>query len=367
MFFVKKKDGNMSEELDVVRRGGPADFQRNRASKIRRLLIDKNSEMCLYPGERLLGITESESVSAKTRLDYRRRVQQFKREMRISLELAELKPEVLDKFLVKAYDDLYLSGLPFGAGEKLMAAVRFCVPAYSPHGKLSLPRSQRSLRGWRRLTPVATRRPLPWLVVAAIAWHFAMVSGEMAVAWLLMIDTYMRPSEAVNLEKWQVVPPADEKHMKLAAVLLHPDQRGIASKTGQMNESLIIHRPWLSEILMQQVRLCRGLRLFDFNLDQMRRHFVQIAAKVGINQWNPVLYMARHTGASLDRLENRISLEEVRRRGRWAAESSVRRYEKRALVMEVFQSLTPEQKLMCRRFDRDLVPFLRRRLGMAPP
>jgi len=203
--------------------------------------------------------------------------------------------------------------------------------------------------------------------VAAIAWHFAMVSGAMAVAWLLMVDTYMRPSEAVNLEKWQVVPPSDEKHMKLAAVLLHPDQRGIASKTGQMNESLIIHRPWLSEILMQQVRLCRGLRLFDFNLDQMRRHFVQIAAKVGINQWNPVLYMARHTGASLDRLENRISLEEVRRRGRWAAESSVRRYEKRALVMEVFQSLTPEQKLMCRRFDRDLVPFLRRRLGMAPP
>ena len=116
---------------------------------------------------------------------------------------------------------------------------------------------------------------------------------------------------------------------------------------------------------MQRVCRCQGLRLFDFNLDQMRWHFVQIAGQVGINQWNPVLYMARHTGASLDRLENRISLEEVRRRGRWAAESSVRRYEKRALVMEVFQSLTPEQKLMCRRFDRDLVPFLRRRLGMS--
>ena len=66
-------------------------------------MAEKAIEMNMYLGERLLGIAESESVSARTRLDYRRRVQQLKREMRINHELAELKPEVLDKYLVKAY------------------------------------------------------------------------------------------------------------------------------------------------------------------------------------------------------------------------------------------------------------------------
>ena len=216
--------------------------------------------------------------------------------------------------------------------EQLNAAVRFCVPGYSSHGKLSLPRSQRALRGWRRLAPMKTRRPLPWLVVTIIAFKFAERAIGMSLAWLLMVDTYMRPGEAIGLETWQVIPPTQQRHMTRAALLLHPDQRGIASKTGELNESLIIHRPWLSDLLMAFVRQQPAGKLFNFTLEQMRRVFLKIAMHIGIGKWNPVLYMARHTGASLDRLEQRISLEEVRRRGRWVSESSVRRYETRALI-----------------------------------
>ena len=234
-------------EEDMIRCGGPATLQRSRAASLRRSLLEQQAEtMSEYPADWLLGVTEAESVTEKTRVDYRRRVAQFRRERRLQVPLRQLDPEVLDDHLVKAYDDLYFSGLPFGAGEKLNAAVRFCVPAYSSHGKLSLPRSQRALRGWRRLAPMKTRRPLPWLVVARIAFGFAWGSIGMAIAWLLMVDTYMRPSEAIGLETWQVIPPTKERHMRHAALLLHPDQRGIASKTGELNESLIIHRPWLS-------------------------------------------------------------------------------------------------------------------------
>eukprot|EP00959_Pyramimonas_sp_CCMP1952_P054406 1137656-Pyramimonas_sp.AAC.1 len=50
--------------------------------------------------------------------------------------------------------------------------------------------------------------------------------------------------------------------------------------------------------------------------------------------------MCRRTGASLDRLENWVSLAEVQKRGRWRSTASVRRCEKRALVQEVFNSLS---------------------------
>ena len=54
--------------------------------------------------------------------------------------------------------------------------------------------------------------------------------------------------------------------------------------------------------------------------------------------------MARHTGASLDRLEERIPLEEVRRRGRWTSDKSVKRYEKRATAQEVYLSMADQQR-----------------------
>jgi len=40
--------------------------------------------------------------------------------------------------------------------------------------------------------------------------------------------------------------------------------------------------------------------------------------------------MARHSGPSLDKCYNRISLEEVQKRGRWRSTDSVRRHEKKA-------------------------------------
>ena len=75
--------------------------------------------------------------------------------------------------------------------------------------------------------------------------------------------------------------------------------------------------------------------------------------------------MARHTGASLDRLEQRISLEEIRRRGRWLSEGSARQYEKRALIQEVYASLTTAQRKLCHRADDRLISMLRHKVAGA--
>ena len=70
--------------------------------------------------------------------------------------------------------------------------------------------------------------------------------------------------------------------------------------------------------------------------------------------------MGRHSGASLDRLEGNLSLAEVQRRGRWRSEASVRRYEKRALVQEVYLKLPPTVRKAAHRATEQLIPLLER-------
>merc|ERR1739836_354302 len=96
--------------------------------------------------------------------------------------------------------------------------------------------------------------------------------------WLLMIDTYMRPGECLELTRDQVIPPTDRWPMLRAAILLHPDQRGVASKTGDLNESLIISRPWLSAALMEYLATRRRqLSMWDFDMVRLRAAFLAAA------------------------------------------------------------------------------------------
>ena len=308
-----------------------------------------------------LSVTERESVAKRTREDYQKRLDQFKRQARI--KTIDMAPEILDAKLVHNFDQLFLAGAAYAEGEKLWAAVRFFTPSYANHGHLHLPRSSRALKGWRRLAPTATRRPLPWEAAAAVAWNLLQASLGMAMAWLMMIDTYMRPGELMDLTRAQIMAPTDRRAMSRAAVVLHPDQRGIASKTGEMNESLIVTRPWLSDALMKFLALGKHRdKIWNFTMAQFRAAFVRAAVDVGLQKWKPVLYMARHTGASLDRLLDQLSLEEVQKRGRWRAPASVRRYEKRALVQEVYNSLTAQQQRAAIRKTNDLQAALLRRI-----
>ena len=295
-----------------------------------------------------LGVLERESVTEATRQDYANKLEQFKRSAR--LRDLNIPPDILDAKLVKFFGQGFLAGDSYTHGEKVWAAVRFYVPSFASHGHLHLPRSARSLKGWRKLCPTKTRRPLPWDIAAAVAWNLLLTSTGMCIAWLLMLDTYMRPGECLELTCEQVLPPTHRWPMLKAAILLHPDQRAVASKTGELNESLVVSRAWLSAALMEVIAARRRrAQLWDFSMVQFRTAFLLAAREVGIEKWKPCLYMARHTGASLDRLEDRLPLAEVQRRGRWKSEKSVRRYEKRALVQEVYTSLTPQQQASAKR------------------
>eukprot|EP00959_Pyramimonas_sp_CCMP1952_P197852 4137801-Pyramimonas_sp.AAC.1 len=69
--------------------------------------------------------------------------------------------------------------------------------------------------------------------------------------------------------------------------------------------------------------------------------FERAVRELKLDELLPVLYTARHRGASNDLFTGRISLQEVQRRGRWRQPSSVRRCEKRGLIQAVWSQMGP--------------------------
>ena len=55
-----------------------------------------------------------------------------------------------------------------------------------------------------------------------------------------------------------------------------------------------------------------GGPLWDFDMKQFRDLFVIAADQLDLQKWRPVLYMGLHTGASLSRLEDTLTLQEDR-------------------------------------------------------
>ena len=56
--------------------------------------------------------------------------------------------------------------------------------------------------------PAQTRYPLPMSVVAAIATSFTFsMYPAMALCWVIMVDTYLRPGEILEMAPEQIVLP----------------------------------------------------------------------------------------------------------------------------------------------------------------
>lgn len=300
----------------------------------------------------LSGMTflETASVQPATRDSYCRLLEVFLRWS--GLVTVAVGGERLDHLLCQYFHRLYTEGRGPEAGSKLIAAILFVYPAQAGRGRPALGRALRALKGWKRKMPAATRQPLPYFVVMGIGSDLRRRGLPlMALCWLLMFDTYMRPGECTDLQASQIVPPQPGVGMKQAAVLLNPGYREKFSKTGELDESLLVSRRWLSEMIADYaLTLMPSAPLWPFSMNELRKAFMETCAGLHLEHLRPVLYMARHSGASTDRLENRASLAEVQVRGRWRSDTSVRRYEKRALVMKAAASLTPVQK---RKFVQD--------------
>mgnify|MGYP003334289348 CR=1 FL=1 len=117
---------------------------------------------------------------------------------------------------------------------------------------------------------------------------------------------------------------------------------------------MIIDEPALVKSLEELKRRVPTGPLVPMSSKDLRRWWekaakaLQLERSLGI----PHLYVLRHSGASADMRQRRRSLDEIKRRGRWRADGSLRRYEKGGRAQERLSALsTPilEYVLKCAR------------------
>ena len=187
---------------------------------------------------------------------------------------------------------------------------------------------------------------------------------KMAIAVLIAMDCYLRPSELLSITSGSLVPPSPESGNSWA-LLLHPSSKGALSKVGESDETLLLNsrrltflRPAL-EILGRSGSTEKSLWSFDYS--SLYKALASIGRELGIAL---VPYIMRHSGVTIDRATGERSQEEAQKRGRWKQASSMRRYEKAGRLGDSWRLLRPEVQQHCRQMASRLAEFI---VGGAVP
>ena len=157
---------------------------------------------------------------------------------------------------------------------------------------------------------------------------------QLALRLFLQFTTYMRPGECSNLRVKQLVPPQMTvgSRFNLFAVLLHPREDEIPGKTGVFDASVVLDSDvWLNPLLLRLInhRPPDSLLWVDPHT-LLVDEFMAAQEALNLAHLNSCLYTLRHGGATHDILTRRRSMLEVKQRGRWGSDASLKRYVKLA-------------------------------------
>jgi hypothetical protein len=156
-----------------------------------------------------------------------------------------------------------------------------------------------------------------------------------AHAVMLMFWAYMRPGEPLMLREEDVIPPS--RASQCYAINLHSQDRFERSKVGVSDESLLLDMPalpWYGRMLSRLQTQGPRQPLLGIPYREVKRQFETAQLEIGFKRVSYVLYQARHGGPSHDRREKLRTMEEVKRRGRWESDRSLKRYEAHAKVQQ---------------------------------
>ena len=159
-----------------------------------------------------------------------------------------------------------------------------------------------------------------------------------ALATLTMFTAYLRPAECLAIQKVDLVKPMPKQEFH--TLHLHPAERHEASKVGISEESIQLDAMQVPGLGLALDRLqTPGPFLFDLGYTEMVSAWKQALVDVGLEHNHAVLHQLRHSGPSFDRCHRLRSLMEIKARGRWAADASLRRYEQHGRLNQEYHRL----------------------------
>lgn len=279
-------------------------------------------------------------------------------------------PQV-DKVVAEYLTYLYTSGEGLAKAQRVMAAVLFMNPIVGRGARNKLPQAAQALRGYRRLIPPRARQPFPMAVIAMLA-HALMEEGhaDAALGILQSFELYLRPGQLFGVRAVDFVVGAPRRPLKgksgerrsYADVVLNPQEVGVPSKTMEYDNCVSLdlarHAPLVGAVTRRlEVRLGRGwyaretesarrggamAKLMPKDSRWLLARVQASARRLQVNIGEIHLHRLRHSCASHDYAGRIRSTEDIRRRGRWKAVNSVRRYAKGATVQQLLASLPKE-------------------------
>ena len=231
-----------------------------------------------------------------------------------------------------------------------------------------MPLSARALKGWTRLAPSSQRLPVPLVVAAAICWKMVQATDPMmAVATLLTFLCYLRPSETLRLRGRHLVKPSEAAGSQFTSwgLNLADSTLNAPRKTGLYDEAVAIDRPcalnWPVLAVIKE-RILDADPIWPFTYAKRAAVFNSACNALHLEAFRPHLYSLRHGGASEDRLRNHRALNEVKFRGRWASDQSVKRYTKATHLQSVMQRVPLATLLLGQRVLKDFPSALQSQL-----
>ena len=244
------------------------------------------------------------------------------------------------------------------AGSNLLAGVL----ATWPKLEGSLPHTARALKSWQRLDPGGAGEAIAAETAVVMAEDMrAHGDQESALFMEANMDTYWRQQDGFNLLREDVVILRGAQargRPLLVALNFGVARRGERSKTG-VDQGVIVDHQCVAEALAAH---CEHLgpkdKVFKITREHFHEAYYASAARLGLRL--PPPHAVRHCGPSRDAFEHFRSLKEIQRRGRWEAESPVKRYSRPSWYASILARtptavLQQGQEILRKRFSRDII------------
>jgi len=233
---------------------------------------------------------------------------------------------------------------------KVVSAVKLLFPAMSK----SLFMTHRALSGWAKLRPGQHMTPIPHDLALGIA-YFLRRRGEpeMALATLLSFDCHLRVNEALRLTK-SCVFMEESPSLKVHLVIER-------HKTGA-NSSVHIRNKLARTLLVRHLEHLapRRQKLFQFNEDAYRGA-IHAIIKEELPLLDPRFVITPHGlrrgGATRDYQLKRLTIAQIKDRGRWKRDETIYNYVLPAHSLAVQQKYAEKTRRILKRLNSEAGAF----------
>ena len=254
-----------------------------------------------------------------------------------------------DVIVAEFFDHLYEMGRPVSDARDMLYGYIFIHSL--PKKRDTLPRARRALVGFTRCEPGHVRDPAPLEAVVVVCdWLLnqnTLLHHLAAIALWLSFDMYLRPSEALDATREAVVPPSGRRYARWGFTIAvsaddHDPDAPLPrpAKNGEFDHTVFAGvvpgaaRDRTARVLASAYRLCEPGRslLEPLTLAMYERLLAFAMTELNLRALKFTPHSARHGGPSTDAYFDRMDLNAIQRRGRWAQLRSVRRYKKKGTL-----------------------------------